>query len=665
MTDRDRFELEMSPGTQPPSGLGDRVLVGLALFALVGGAVIAVGNVLRDNAELAHASVAPSAAPTGTPRPRPSPEPPRVVTLEQPDVRVPSGYGQEGGFSGWIRANADIVIRASPLPDATEIGILRQGEAAYANEQGDAAGTGWLALDPPAPQGWVLSVDGEIELVRRYEQPVYPTSGYIGALVAGSDGFVAIGSPPRDDTNNYQPSYPMVSIDGAEWRAASPGTFDGQEVHAIAWGPAGWLAAGQFYGPSGTEVWIWRSAGNGLGWSPLGRMPRGLAEYASQLMASDAGYLLESWEPNRGDSTLWSSTNGLTWNEATDPAIVRSPDSNRMTVAVPAGFYSWEVGSTAVPISGAFSPDGQRWAAVEGGPLGLNPRLSGIGNRILGIDADPKTMATRVWVTSVLDNRLEWSRVPEADEAFRGGGVSQLVTDGERYFAFGWDRATDAPLVWTGDGLQWQRAELPAAFIGIPQPAAAGPGRVVVVGHRPTLRGDNPIFWHRTSGGRWIPEPEPAFDVVPDPPADACPPLPSDFLDFTVLDRAAATVCYPEVPITFRAWSVPCQGCYDPNPGVAEPAWLASPTANQLFLSPIESDAGWSMSVVLGPSLQLDRAWSRAWLELTGHFDDPAAASCHSEPTRDDLAYWSGQGWIVDQCRQTFVVTGVTFVPGP
>jgi hypothetical protein len=154
---------------------------------------------------------------------------------------------------------------------------------------------------------------------------------------------------------------------------------------------------------------------------------------------------------------------------------------------------------------------------------------------------------------------------------------------------------------------------------------------------------------------------------VPDPSTDACPILPTDFLAFTVLDRAAATVCYAEVPITFRAWSVNCGDCGGGiGPGDSQPAWLLSPTMNQLFMSPIEDDSGgWSMSVVLGPSLKPDPAWSGAWLQVTGHFGDPAAATCHYEPTREDLAYWSGQHWIVDQCRQTFVVTGLTVVPGP
>jgi len=52
-------------------------------------------------------------------------------------------------------------------------------------------------------------------------------------------------------------------------------------------------------------------------------------------------------------------------------------------------------------------------------------------------------------------------------------------------------------------------------------------------------------------------------------------------------------------------------------------------------------------------------------LGLTGHFDDPAAATCHSPPTADALQSWQGQQALVNQCRQTFVATAVKVVSGP
>jgi hypothetical protein len=90
-----------------------------------------------------------------------------------------------------------------------------------------------------------------------------------------------------------------------------------------------------------------------------------------------------------------------------------------------------------------------------------------------------------------------------------------------------------------------------------------------------------------------------------------------------------------------------------------------NPIRNQLYLSPVETTGDWWSSVVVDPSLEMDPGWKDAELELTGHFDDPAAASCHYEPGSDELVWWSGQRQYIDQCRRTFVVTEVTVVSRP
>lgn len=48
MSDRDRIEVEMSPGMQPSGAAGDRILVGLALIALLGGLAIVGAKVLPN-----------------------------------------------------------------------------------------------------------------------------------------------------------------------------------------------------------------------------------------------------------------------------------------------------------------------------------------------------------------------------------------------------------------------------------------------------------------------------------------------------------------------------------------------------------------------------------------------------------------------------------------
>jgi hypothetical protein len=89
-----------------------------------------------------------------------------------------------------------------------------------------------------------------------------------------------------------------------------------------------------------------------------------------------------------------------------------------------------------------------------------------------------------------------------------------------------------------------------------------------------------------------------------------------------------------------------------------------TPTTNQLYLAAVRTSSDWITQVAVSPTLHIEPSWTGAWLDITGHFDDPEAATCHYEPGNDDLLYWSGPQTTIDQCRQTFVVTDVKVVPG-
>lgn len=661
MTDPDLSRLEMSQGTQPPSGTGERILVGLAAIALVGGLLIAVANAVANDDEVAAASQSPSVAPVRTPRPTPTPAPARVAIVQEPEVEI-APVEQPYEFNGWIRAMSDLVIRSSPALEAMEIGVLKMDEILQVSQQNrpdDEAG--WLFL--AERQGWVQTVaDGE-QLAQFYEYPRFRSSGWVNSLTAGPEGFVATLTPTADPYS-YEPPAPAISGDGVRWRLANSSPF-GSWFGSVAWGPAGWLAAGYVSDASRGRIVLWSSP-DGLRWSRLGMLAGVENEYLGQLLGSDRGYLLETY-PERGPGGngpgLWSSTDGLTWNESVDLILRRSTFIERRIVAIARGFYMFDANLIG-PHPALFSADGERWSEVVDGPNGPGLQVTAYRDGIVAIDAREKA-APHVWAGSVAKGRLAWSRRAESDSAFRGGVVTQLVSDGSSIFAFGWDWATQEPLVWTRETEHWLRTPLPERFGGTPLMAAAWPGGVVVVGHRPSLRGENPVFWHRTAVGGWLPEPDPVMPEIPDPPADQCSALPTDFLAFSVVDVGATIACHGAAPITFRAWSVECAGCSGYYGGRAEPAWLLNPEANQLYLSPKETFGDWQSTVVLGPSLTPDRSWTSNWVEVTGHFDDPAARSCRVEPSVEELAWWPGPRSVIDQCRLTFVVTDVRIVSGP
>jgi hypothetical protein len=515
-------------------------------------------------------------------------------------------------------------------------------------------------------EAWVATMADGVQLARRYESPPIRSSGSIESVTAGRDGFVTMFTPPGGPYV-YGPQRPAVSTDGARWRPANASVFDGWWIQSAAWGPSGWLAAAGVFEGSQPRILIWSSP-DGLSWSRLGMLGGLNGAALMQLIGSENGYLLETEPqggPFGGSSTLWSSADGLIWTESTDGIEIGGGTEDRRIAPVSGGFYMWDNGLGFVtPRSvGAFSVDGSTWSGVEGdAPNGLNLRLAGTQDRVVAIDHDRTTLDPRVWSGSVADGRMVWERRQGSDQAFAGAVVTQVVSDGSRIFAFGWDWSTEQPLVWTGNGVDWVRERLPETFGGLPRVAAAGPRGVVVLGYRHTFRGDNPIVWHRTAGGDWLPEPDPMLAVVPDPTTDDCAPLPTELLEFNVVDSAAVIVCHGDAPITFQAFSVRCtEFCSWDNEGNPQPAWLLSPISNQLYLSPVESnDGSWWQSVVLGPGISRDAAWTDRWIEVTGHYDDPAAATCRRDVTADSVSDWTGLQAIVDQCRQTFVVTDVT-----
>jgi hypothetical protein len=433
--------------------------------------------------------------------------------------------------------------------------------------------------------------------------------------------------------------------------------LDGQWVGAITHGPSGWLAAGSVNDGSAERIFLWGSP-DGLSWSRLG-MLSGLDDvYVDQMLGSDAGYLLQT-EAHRGASTLWVSADGLTWNESVGPAPQYGMSGYRRIAAVGGGFYMWGDGTPT-----AFSADGLTWSAAGDGPDGLSVRLADLQGRIFAIDLTRETLTPRVWSGYIARGRLGWQHLEQSDRFFSDAVVTQLVSDGRRLFALGWDRSTEKPMVWTGDGVSWARSPLPEAFGGLPTRAAAGPNGVVALGYRHTLRGDNPIAWHRTASGSWLPEPNPLLAVAPDPTGAECPALPADLLEFSVADVAGVVSCHGDAPITLEGLSVRCDGCAWSPDGNPRPAWLMNPYTNVLYLTPVETDSGWQTMLTLGPSLTFDPAWTDQRLRVTGHYDDPAALTCHQDVTADSVEWWTGQQSIITQCRQTFVVTDVTVLPG-
>lgn len=666
MSDDREVRLETTGGWQPKPSGGERILVALAAIALVSAVLIVAANLLPKG-EAAR-------DPTRTPRPtaRATPGSTPFVPLEL-GVTSPSSPPAlpVAPFYGWIRAKVDLPILSDNSEFGNPFGTLPAGAVAYAHEQeGDVPpdASGWLYVDEPAPSGWVATRNGSTDLVTRFDSSSAAAPGAIWGLEAGPNGFLAIGRAASPG-GQYPPNQIYASSDGVRWQAATEQPAPDCCWTTAAWGPAGWLLVGLSPG-SDFETWIWTSP-DGLRWGPAGvigstRVPSG---GPMTLDGSDLGYLLTtsfSGVPRSGP-TAWYSADGSTWIESE----VGQPENDQVRIAaLPIGFYAWTDASQGAGGQGyaAFSVDGLHWVPVSGGPDSYAAQVVALGTQLFAMETDPATGGLRAWIGTVRGDELTWTNM-QGGAPFVGAAFSSLASDGQQVVAFGWDRATEAPLTWSSAGGAWIRDELPAAFGGIAPVVIGGEQGVVAIGHRWNRRGDNPVLWHRTSQpglptGEWLAEPEPVLGFLFDPTPCSSPP--ADAVEFINLDRPAFIACFGNRQITFRAWSVGCNDCGGQPDGSTVPDWLAFASTNSLLLSPIKSTGWWTTSVLdpaIGSSPPDDML--DAWLELTGHFDDPAAQSCHWTPPPREVPYYTGSRATIETCRQQFVVTTVRVVDGP
>jgi hypothetical protein len=658
---RDQFRLETEEGARPATSGGERILVVLAALVLVAAGVIVAGKLAPED----ETAVIPSGSPRPTARPQPTPSPTPapvdlVVEPAQPSVMEP----EPQGFSGFIRAKEDLTIRSEPDDAASIVGTLAAGDAASVWEDPSMAGDqGWLSVSLADADGWVATRRAGRDLVVRYPYAGYSSSGYISRLAAG-DGFVGVASLPG--TYQYGPSSILIeSADGASWRLASKPPGPALAPVAVAWGPVGWVAissASRSPGGNG-RVWLASSADRST-WDSLGALPEAEGLDPMDLVASEAGYLLSTQPTGRGAGQqwrLWRSTDALHWHEVR-PGLTAP---YFMMAATQVGFLAW-TDPLCCTFEAAFSPDGLTWSAVSGGPEGLNLHVAALGDRLLAVETVRATGEPRTWIGTIRRGEVTWARGPTPLAPAGDAVVTALVSAGGEVTAFGWDRLTEEKLQWTTDGSAWRSEQMPAAFEGFPTLAAQG-STIVAIGHRLSIIGDDPLIWHRAPGGVLQAEANPVIPRLAPPAAADCPPPPTDVLAWMTLNSPVEISCRGGAPLTFRAWSLPCAGCTgDPNAALA-PAWLANPTDNSLFLAPIASDRSGYQGAILDPSLgDAPRPeWIGAWLQVTGHYDDPAAADCRWTPNNDELAYYAGSEWQVNGCRMQFVVTAVKVVDGP
>jgi hypothetical protein len=293
--------------------------------------------------------------------------------------------------------------------------------------------------------------------------------------------------------------------------------------------------------------------------------------------------------------------------------------------------------------------------------------LAVVGDTLLGLGRDAEGVV-RAYSADLSVDPFELSRVPHQDLAFEGVVLWNLISDGTTAWAFGYERASGAPMAWSSSGGTWARIDVPdEGFGGAVYLAAAGPAGIVVAGTTRGAVAADPIFWHLRPDGTWVREPSPALPPMPRPGPRDCGALPDSALAFMGLDPYLAVPCFGDSPMAFTAWSARCQGCGGAGgPGDGEPPWLMRPE-QVLYLLPVEMtmDNGWAKQAILDADLAWQPEWANAWVHVTGHYDDPAARDCRWHPRTDEEPYYWGPDMDIAGCRVKFVITDLDVVDGP
>ena len=654
MFDPDEIPLSTAEGRRPASTSGDRLMVGLAIIALLGGVLIAIGRLLPEappQTSQATATPVESVIPASrTPRPSPSPRPPRTTLVEEGPI--PQITPDEQFFGGWVRLRDKVAVHSSPTTASNITNTLHRGSAAYLYAAPDEEGgePGWLQVQAPGDGGGWIEADPDDEgLFDRFDYHG-ASPGSLYKLAAGPGGFVGIGNE-ADGTSLW-----LSSSDGAQWEAANVGSryWDA----SMAYGPSGWVRINSAEDQTGKYRMFISQSGDGVDWEPMGAIPCcGTTWNGGELVGSELGYLTAQWGSSRPD--FWYSTDGLLWTERRVP-ITNTDDGFRIA-ATALGFVAWTTRPENGAVEVAFSADGWTWSDEVFEEVARIVDVVADGDQLLMVGRTRG--ATHLWTGRSSGGDVVWA--PADPSSIQEGVVTRVVNDGSRTILLGWDRETEEAVWWDRSLAGWQVHAFPSGFYGFPRLAVGSPAGIVAIGELAETN-TSPVIWHLEES-EWRSEASPAIAPPPPESPEACSrPRRTDVLELMTVDLAWAATCYGNRETTVRAWAVPCEGCYWDSGEDREPEWLASPSeADQLHLSPIANgDWGW-LDAVLSPTLARREGWIGRWVEVTGHFNDAASSKCRWIPDYTQEDWYSGTADVVAECAARFVVTAVRPVNGP
>lgn len=495
--------------------------------------------------------------------------------------------------------------------------------------------------------------------------------------------------------------------------------FAGAKVGPIAVGPAGIVALGSDSTDTALIAW---SSPNGVDWDRHWLPPTTFGGgIPSHLFASAATGYVAIGSDMAVDGTIvrvvWTSRDGIAWTEDPDPSgridgVVFAGVSGQAAILV---LESRRNPGAVLQVS----QDGSHWLAAaipnDGQVAGIAADVDGFvawgGIRTALADG---TVANRtvVWHSST---GTTWQEMPIDERSVRddisgwfAGGGQAFIAGSEGWRSIQRD-GTTTPAAGVPDGMSVSSG--PAGIVAytlpdvdacpraimmigggwVPTRAASGASCVPGPGINPTRmvaladgwlvlgQADRPsqtFGWLLRSGsapemavGQVSGDPATppaaaiqAVDRVVFPRPQHCPAEPLDATAIARLSRADRVGCFGGRDLTFRAWVVdPGEGyggtCRNRIPDWLQdcvlPVWLLRGTADN-------ADPTGALHALRRPDATGDLSGVGRWVRLTGHFDDPAAATCTDAISSGFVEDSVPVASLVRACRTEFVVTSMT-----
>jgi hypothetical protein len=537
-----------------------------------------------------------------------------------------------------------------------------------------------VVTSPPSSLTPTVSA-ADLRLVRGIDAAL--DDAIVGSLVSTPAGFALIGdSAIPGDRSRFTVS---GSSDGRSWSRLDSDPA-GVAFSSIAGGPLGWIAASDEPGIPDRRTVLWFSS-DGTNWE---RLPD-QAGLATARIASSAGNALsagpggfaavgERTDAGTSVSAVWTSRDGRTWTEAT-----ALQDTNVGEVLVlPTGFLAL-FGCCDGSGSVQFSTNGNGWREVSGDPgspfvmsAGGDVTTALLGSRLITLRAGPRgvVVSYRGNVDGLAGGGpIVWQQDAAADAAFTGAGVSAIAAGAGSVLVVGFDLSTLDPISWTGrDGRTWVRTALDSNTFGggVPGLAAAaesasGPS-FAAIGYRTNAAGEaRSQVWSSDDGAVWSAADADILGLPPVAATGPCPTtVPTRVDDFLLLAAPLWPACFADQTLKVRGFIASCE-CGGTTSQQATPAWLIDPLGlSSFYLGPaiVQAATGrGGFGVMIDPAHPVVVPEVGQHVELTGHFADPASASCRIWPHDGAFGPVVPRAQTVALCRQAFVVSGIRSLP--